>query len=398
MRVYMLLSVYQEDGFSSTGADLQARTQIRSLQAKGHKITVIAKKRTWQSRYHEIFNGVEIYRLWPPGLRTIFTVLILLFCRRKCDIVHVHGQHIFGTAAIGLCKFLGIPSVLKITIAGRIFVRLSADRLFPRKLRPFRRLVNLVSRKASAYLAISKEISEQLRLAGFNAKRIVQIPNGVDMNRFHPVQASEKNELRNILGLPVDKPIVLYAARLIYRKGFDILLKTWPAICKEFPECCLVVVGDGSATAVKELDEMSRTTDHSEIIYIGEVKDIASYLQCADIFIFPSRQEGLPNTLIEAMACGTACVASNIGGCTDLIEPGKTGILFTDGSAADLSNAVISLLPTRQEIADLGQNAFTHIKENYDINKVADQLNNLYISLTSDTEQSPATKTRAMHY
>lgn len=381
MHVYMLVSVYQEKGHSNTGAELQAETQLRSLQAKGHAITIIAKKRTWQSPFHETINGVEVYRLWPPGIRTLCTLLLLFLARKNCDIVHIHGQHLFGVAAIGLCRLLGIPTVLKITIAGRFFVRLSADKLFPRKWRPFRRLLNLVSRKASAYLAISKEINDQLSKAGFLAERIVHIPNGVDLNRFHPVSVNEKKSLRKQLQLPEDQQLVLYSSRLIYRKGFDLLLTAWPTIHEKFPECCLVVVGGGSEAEVAQLNTLSRTMGKATIFHIGEVPNIAPYLQCADIFVFPSRKEGLPNTLIEAMACGIACVASDIGGCTDLIEPNKTGLLFESSHAAALSSAAISLLSNQSKINELGTNAYKHIYEKYNIHAVADQLHALYITL-----------------
>jgi len=381
MNVFMLVSVYQEKGYSNTGAELQAETQLQSLKAKGHSITIIAKKRTWQSPFHEIIDGVNVYRLGPPGIRTLCTLLLLFLSRKNCDIVHIHGQHLFGVAAIWLCKFLGIPTVLKITIAGRFFVRLSADRVFPKKWRPFRRLLNLVSRKASAYLAISKEITEQLPRAGFLPERIAYIPNGVDVNRFHPVNSEEKQLLREQLKLPADKQIVLYASRLIYRKGFDILLAAWPSIHAKIPECCLVVVGGGSSVEMEQLRDLSHRIGGDKVFAIGEVQNIAPYLQCSDIFVFPSRKEGLPNTLIEAMACGAACIASDIGGCTDLIEPNRTGVLFSNGNAAELNQAVISLLSNKKAVDELGRNAHKHIQEKYNILTIANQIHNLYITL-----------------
>lgn len=389
MHIFMLVSAYQEKGYANTGAELQAETQLRRLKATGHAITIIAKKRTLQSSFHEIIDGVNVFRLGPPGIRTLGTLLLLFFVRKKCDIVHIHGQHFLGMAAISLCNLLGIPTVLKITIAGRFFARVSADHLFPRNWRPFRRLLNHIAGKASAYLAISKEICDQMPLAGFLPERIRQIPNGVDMKRFHPIPACEKKQLRHQLGLPEDKTVILYASRLIQRKGFDLLLTAWPMIQAEFPEVCLVVVGSGGTTEVKELTKLAASISHRKLTYVGEVRDTSPYLQCADMFIFPSRKEGLPNALIEAMACGIACIASDIGGCNDLIEPGKTGMLFASGNSNALSQATMSLLTNQQKIQELGNNAYRHIQEKYDILTVVDQINCLYTALqnkhTSDS-------------
>ena len=381
MHIFMLVSAYQEKCYTNTGAELQAETQLRRLKSKGHAITIIAKKRTLGSSFHETIDGVEVFRLWPPGLRTLSTLLLLFFARKKCDIVHIHGQHFFGMAAISLCNLLGIPTVLKITIAGRFFVRLSADKLFPRKWRPFRRLLNHVAGKASAYLAISKEIYDQMPLAGFLPERIRLIPNGVDLNRFHPISACEKKRLQTKLGLPEDKTIILYSSRLMHRKGFDLLLAAWPMIQAKFPEVCLVVVGSGGNTEVKALNKLAANVSPSKITYVGEVRDTSPYLQCSDIFIFPSRREGLPNALIEAMACGVTCIASDIGGCSDLIEPDKTGILFASGDSNALSTVTVSLLSNQQKIQELGNNAYRLIQEKYNILTVVDQINYLYTEL-----------------
>lgn len=380
MHIFMLVSAYQEKGYANTGAELQAETQLRQLKAKGHKITIISKKRTFKSKFYEVIDGVEVFRVWPPSLRTLETLSLLFLARNKCDIVHIHGQHLFSVAAIGLCRLLGIPSVLKITIAGRFFVRLSADRIFPRKWRPLRRLLNYVSQKASAYLAISKEISEQMPQIGFLPERIHLIPNGVNMGRFHPVASSEQRLLREQLGLPTDKQILLYASRLMYRKGVDLLIAAWPLIHANCPEACLVVVGGGSLTEVEKLKKLKKTGEDS-IIYAGEVQDTAPYLQCSDVFIFPSRKEGLPNALLEAMACGVACIASDIGGCNELIQPDKTGILFASGDSTALSKAAVSLLCNQQKIQEIGIQAYHHIQAKYNILMVTDQINGLYTTL-----------------
>ncbi|SDF72840.1 glycosyltransferase family 4 protein [Sporolituus thermophilus] len=381
MNICMILSGYEEPGATNTGAELQAKTLINELRRRGHAITVIAKKHTWGSKFSEINNGISIYRVAPPGLRSLSLFSIMCFNRQRFDVVHVHGQDSLGVAAITAAHIFKLPSVLKVTIAGRVFARTSIDKPFPRRWRVFRRITNYISRTAAAYIAISAEIADELSRAGFYTDRIVSIPNGLDTNRFYPIPQSEKASLRRQLGLPVNKKLILYASRLIDRKGFDILLKAWPYIASQASDVHLAVVGGGKGKAVAALRATAQQVGNHTITYVGEVTNTAPYLQAADIFLFPSRKEGLPNALIEAMGCGCACIASAIGGCADLIVPDVTGVLIPVGNYHALANQVLDLLGDDSRRDRLGAAASQYIRKNYDIRNVADQIENLYETL-----------------
>lgn len=378
MHICMIITSYKESTRTHTGAELQAETQLRALQQLGHTITVIAKKKTKQSRSTEVLDGVTVYRLWPTGLRSIRTALLIWQQRKKFDIVHLHGQHVFTAVAAAMCHLINLPSVMKITISGQVTAPTSFDKLFPKGLIPFRRLINLLSRQASAYITISKEIANELIECNFVPERIHRITNGVDMKRFHPLAAIERRNLRNQLGLPEDKMLVLFCSRLIHRKGFDLLLNTWPEVWKAHPDVHLIIVGDRNEEAEHKLQVLVNQTAATAITIFGQVPNAAPYMQAADIFVFPSRKEGLPNALIEAMSCGCACVASDISGNTDLIQPQNTGILFTSGEAAAFANQLNWLLQNRDHIAKLGHAAAAYMQENYDIRQVASKIEQLY--------------------
>lgn len=380
MHVCMIMSGYQEAGATNTGAELQAATLIRHLRQNGCQVTVIAKKHTWRSPWQEMIDGVEVYRVGPPGLRRLMAAAILWRHRRKIDIVHVHGQDGLGVAAITLAQLLGLPSLLKVTMAGRVFVRTAWDKPFPRSWRIFRRLSNLLARRATAYIAISQQIAEELPRAGYHQERIVRLPNGVDTNRFHPVTDEERIRLRRDLGLPEKAKIVLFASRLIPRKGFDLLLAAWPDIKARHADAHLVVVGGGPAAAIGALQRLNEATPGA-VTYIGEVADTAPYLKCADVFVFPSRGEGLPNALLEAMACGCACAASDLEGCQELLDSGRCGVLFTRNNAAALTAAVCALLDAPARARALGQAAHHRAAVHFDITAVARRIISLYEAL-----------------
>lgn len=379
----LLLGQYEEHTKIGTGADLQAIMQAQELAKMGHKVTVVAKKNTLASKVHEVTKNVQIYRIGPNGFYTLWVLLILWHMRNQLDVVHIHGQHITGIFAILISRILKIPTVMKITIAGRTSARMSFDKLMPRKWRLFRRLANTITLQATAILAISEEIAAEMLAIGCNALRLHHIPNGVDIKRFNQVDRAEKLALRKNLGLPIDKKIVLFSGRLVQRKGYDLLLTAWPTIYQHHKEDIhLIVVGDGKRAAIEKLKQLNDQTNNS-ITYIGPVSTPEVYLKCSDIFLFPSRREGLPNALIEAMACGCACIASDTGGCTDLIQSEATGLLFTTGSADDLAKKTSALLENNVLRNRVGANAHALITKDYQISAVMSRISAIYASIST---------------
>jgi glycosyltransferase involved in cell wall biosynthesis len=375
------MSSYHGENTFQSGAELQAHTQIQLLKSLGCKLTVITKKRSSQSQYKEIVNRTIIYRVFPTGLRSIRAALLLFQHRHEFDVVHIHGQHLFSTPVILLCRLLAIPTILKITIAGQTTSPMALDKLLPKGWNPCRKLVNGVSRLTSAYLAISTEIVDELKSQDIAPDRIVALPNGVNTERFHPVTAEEQQQLKYKLGLPPDKKVMLFASRLIERKGYDIMLEAWRNIHLACPSTVLMLVGKGSPEAVHALEQLQQELGKDSIFYKGEVLDTAPYLQASDLFIFPSRQEGLPNALLEAMACGCACVASDIGGCSDLIISEKNGLLFPSGDPAGLVEAVKLMMSKSEQMETFGQKAYETVKANHDIAIIGKQLLQLYHNL-----------------
>jgi glycosyltransferase involved in cell wall biosynthesis/LmbE family N-acetylglucosaminyl deacetylase len=369
----LLLAKYREGNQPVTGVDLQAITQLRALKDAGHDITMIAKKRSLHSKAHEIIDGINVYRIGPSGLYWLGTGLVLWRLRHDLDVVHILGQRITTYISLLLCHFFGIPTVIKIPIT---HIQFSGKQFLKAMIL---KLENRISRHASAYIAISTEIADQLVTEGFYRDRIKRLPNGVDMKRF--VTVEDQNTLRNHLELAVDKQLVLYSGRLISRKGYDLVLAAWPKIYAAYPDAHLLVVGGGSDESIAALKQLDIKMGGGTITYVGGVADPAPYLAASDLYLFPSRREGLPNALLEAMACGCACIASDIGGCVDLIIPEKTGLLFPSGDAQEMAVAAIKLLQDEALTQTVRKSAHSLIATEYEINSVAKRLIALYQSL-----------------
>ncbi len=171
-----------------------------------------------------------------------------------------------------------------------------------------------------------------------HAKRLAYIPGvGVDLARFDAPGVS-RAEKRKELGIGEDALWLLHVGELSHRKNQELLIQA----VAEMPEVHLTLVGRGEwrerfESMIAELGLEGR------VRLLGFRSDIAEICHAADIFVFPSFQEGLPVALMEAMACGMPCACSRVRGNTDLIEEGKGGYFFSPSNVLELISAVRSI-------------------------------------------------------
>jgi glycosyltransferase involved in cell wall biosynthesis len=160
----------------------------------------------------------------------------------------------------------------------------------------------------------------------------------------------------------------------------DILLQAWQRTANVRDQAVLVLVGSGTGQS-DNLEEWARqfVQEHAlsdTVIFAGAQQNVDEYLSAADYFVFPSRREGLPNSLLEAMATNLVCLVSDIGGNTDIIIDEQTGILIPVESIDCWAKALDSAI-LKPALA-LGENAGTLIKIKYSINRTVEKLEELY--------------------
>jgi len=189
-----------------------------------------------------------------------------------------------------------------------------------------------------AFIAITEEIEKGLREDGFPGEKIKRIPNFIDISIFGPATAEEKEHLKNKLGLG-GKPYVIFTGRFIQRKGINFLLSAWKKVADGVADARLILLGDG--LLLGEMKTLARELGIWDSVDFREhVYEVPDFLRAADIFILPSLQEGMPNSLLEAMACGIAPVGTSIGGVVDIIKQGENGILVEPGDVNSLADGI----------------------------------------------------------
>jgi len=366
------------------GAENQLRQLIPHLTLQGCEV-IIATRR-WHGHYlsEEQIDGIDVVRLGIPGTGALPTVAFILALiwhiivnRKKIDILHSHGAVNMGALCVILAKFLGLKNVSKIATAGKILAL---------QKNVFGRAILRLFKYSDAIISMTDEITAELRLISTPAASIVKITNGVDADRFAPSDSVEKQQWMEEHGMSLNTKLLLFSGRLVHRKGLDILLAGWPTIIKHFPDTYLVIVGSGSDQSDSVEGVMKKKVIDEglkRILFAGETKTPEHFFRIADVFVFPSRREGFPNVLMEALASGLPVVASRIGGVTAVLKNSDAGLTFAPEDPVDLSRKVIKVLKDIGLAKEKGKLARDFMLREYSFQFISHQYVHLYSRLTN---------------
>lgn len=281
----------------------------------------------------------------------------------------LHHGNLVGRIAAALARVPIVCSGIRVA-EHRSQVRLWLDRLTER----------LVSR----HICVSEAVSEFSRTRGGLAQeKLVVIGNGVELARFEEARALSHREL----GLPQVARVILFAGRLDPQKNPELLLRAFAELSGEFPELHLMLAGVGP---LRQALERLAAEQHvsSRVHFLGRRDDIPSLLKSSEMLVLPSRWEGMPNVVLEAMAAAVPVIATRVEGSTELIRDGETGLLVASEDVAELARAIHSLLCSPELRRGVAERAFEDVARHRSWERVVDAYEATYAAEIAAVEPS----------
>lgn len=389
MRVLMLTTRFPPD---YGGGARHALHLCRKLAKRGVQTSIVTGYKG-RSVINEQVDGIPVTRLPLPqqqglGVFPFYGQLIraLIAQRRNYNLIHAHAIHHHAYAGFLVGRFFSKPAIAKIALLGH-------DDPASILRRRWGKIQLLMLRQASTLIATSQEIFQAVKAFGWPLQRLAYIPNGVDTSHFHPLSPEARAALRMQLGLPEKCFVVTFVGIIARRKGVHTLARAWPNIKRACPDARLLLIGPCSKDEhwgvderyVAELGEILVQSGVAESVrFAGKVTDPKPYLQASDLFIFPSRSEGMPNALLEAMACGLPFVATRLGCIEEMAPKEQLPYLVPVDDADALAEAIISLASNAKLRRELGLAVRRTVEERFSLDAVADQYLKLYLQLLEE--------------
>ena len=311
---------------------------------------------------HEVQEGIEVLHPRFFSIPGVFKSLDGLFLalgslrtllrlqrHNRCKLIDAHFAYPDGYAATLLGRWLKVP--VTITLRGTELRHANHAAL--------RRRIQRALNRAARVFSVSDSLKRLAVSLGIPAEKIQVVGNGIDIEKFSPL---DKQEARGQLNLAADARILISVGGLVERKGFHRVIECMPALIKRHPSLRYLIVGgpgpEGDMTAqlkaqVAELGLVER------VIFLGSMpaQQLKLPLSAADVFVLATRNEGWANVFLEAMACGLPVIATNVGGNAEVVCKPALGSIVPFGDPQALTVALDEALSASWDRAALREYA-----------------------------------------
>ena len=305
---------------------------------------------------------IKVKHLYGLVKVMLFSLVALLHFQ-DYDLIYLRTFSPPELAASYVGKLLGRPLIYRVT--GVVFFE-----PLTLKNRLFQLLFRLVISRADVVVPYSRLMLSGLKRIHVKVKRIVVLPNAIDINRF-TYNEELGRKVRQMMGLE-KAPLILYVGRISPAKGIQHLLKAFALVKTRLPEARLLIIGPfPHLTFLEKLRwEACRLQIKEAVIFLGPVPNanLPAYLSATKIngvFCLPSLHEGVPRCLLEAMAIGLPVVATKVGGVPDIIVHNCTGVLVPPKDYKAMADSLLEILTHPEKAYKLGREAALSVRANY---------------------------------
>jgi len=384
--------------------NVQAHMLVRDRQSQQLSVSMVKQswrlplKFLWERAVIFLHNGFSRKRLWKVDLANVGTDITGTAEFRQADVVHLHWVNQGFLSLSDLEKIFRSGKRVVITLhdqwyyTGICHYALECERFkegchacpfmgehllgVDLARRVFLRKQQIYGRAHVTFVGCSHWIAEEARQSVLTkGQRVVSIPNPIDTLLFQPIAQAEA---RQRLGLPLNRKLILFGSRRTTdsMKGFDFFAQACQLLQARHGDLRigLVVVGEDSDKSCAGLPQ-----EVFPVSYVSKEQQMVDIYNAVDAYVTPSLCDNLPNTIMEALACGTPCVGFRTGGIPEMIRHGENGYVAQYRNAADLAEGIVwTLDPVRYEM--LARNARQFVLDHYSEDIVARQYMKVYQS------------------
>jgi len=358
------------------GAEKQLGRLAEALLFRGVKCYILTR-RLDDLKPFEFFHNVPVYRVFSTP-RSSRLLSALTFTVSACSFFIAHPNI---TRRVGVLQADSDSPGLIAVIVGKLFkkkvvIRMrGARQLAAIKGSLFIRIIFRIISGLSHAIVVQYNQVDDLRLLGIDDSKIHLIPNGVDTEYFTKSAVKTREHFREEMAFK-DNVIGLYVGRLDPIKGLDLLLEALPSVTISFPHFRLIITGSGLSKGYIE-DRARSLGIYEKILFTGDVENVKTCYEIADIFILPSKSEGISNALLEAMSMELAVIATAVGGTPEVVEDMRNGCLISP-SSKEILDKLNLLIKDRHLRNRLGKAARSAVVTNFSIEKTAEKYLQLY--------------------
>lgn len=371
------------------GTERQAAKISEALAEKGCKVRILTPKLHEESPECETTNGFEVVRFPLRDLSKSFPVrgigLLNVPVLRKAvfaalgqfgnefDVIHAHGAGLLSAFACEFSERHGKPFLCKVAISRPTELELLGQKPLYGKY-----FAQTLATKTDMWLGISKDILMALECFGIEETKMIWLPNGVRV----PLMRNRSAAVRKFC----------YIGRLSNNPPRDIssLVKAFTRLASSHSKCELAIVGGGNLLEdTRQVVSRAMKSDPNIKIHMPGFDDARKWFDWSDAFVLPSRQEGLSNALLEAMAEGLPCIANDIPPNREALDNGRAGLLPPVEDAEALYSCMKQVVEDERLAVRLGKAARKQAEQVYDIKIVASRLAKLYETLIKN-ERRPS--------
>ena len=328
--------------------------------------TTVLSRKAAEAAIEVIFlNGYNVQRKLAVLKR-----LISLMREKKLDLVHTHNAvaHVYGSLA---AQYNRLP-----------IIHTKHGNQLPFQNRKNYLLTRIAGILTDRLVAVSEQIKNTV-IQGYkmNPKKMIVIRNGINLANFNgSVNQEQIRLLKDQVGIRKDSFVIGNIARLSPEKDHATLLKAFRNLVRKDIHAELIIVGDGMLSeALKKLAKEFGIKEH--VKFLGERNDVAHLLRIFDVFILSSTEEGIPLTILEAMAAGKPVIATQTGGSSEVVVDGETGYLVPCREPEEIELAVLRFYNDRGLIQKMGEAGLRRIRENFTIEQMMEAYQKVYESV-----------------